>query len=110
MCISYLTQKGFIIFLPLNDSQKYDLIFDDNVRLNKVQVKTTSQVRNGNFIVKLESYSKNFEQLFDNSEVDFVYILCENGNSYMIPSVEINSKRQLSLNKRFENWKTNSIG
>ena len=35
-CISYLTSKAYTVSLPLNDSQSYDLIYDDGIKLYKV--------------------------------------------------------------------------
>ena len=40
--IQYFSSIGNTVLIPLTDSQDYDLIIDDENRLYKVQVKTTS--------------------------------------------------------------------
>lgn len=103
-CISYLTRLGYIVSLPLNDSQKYDLIFD-NGKLNKVQVKSTSQIKNNNCFVKIESCTHNYNTSFNKEDIDYLFVLCENGDSYMIPSEVITSKTSLSLGNKYKKYK-----
>ena len=38
--ISRLIELGYIVSLPFGDNARYDLIFDDGEKLNRVQVKT----------------------------------------------------------------------
>ena len=39
--IAYYTKLGYVVSIPLTDSQDYDLIIDTGIKLLKVQVKTT---------------------------------------------------------------------
>ncbi len=104
-CIYYFTKLGFTVSLPLNDSQDYDLIFDDGEILNKVQVKTTSQeVKSNIFRVKLESYSHNFNKNFDKDSVDFLFVLCENNDSYLIPSKVIEGKTAIHIGNKYKQY------
>ena len=51
--IAYYTLKGFPVMIPLNDTQKYDLVIDVNGILNRVSVKTTQfKERTGNYAVQ----------------------------------------------------------
>ena len=45
--IEYFTSQGITVALPLNDTQKYDLIADFNGKLQRVSVKTSRSTRNG---------------------------------------------------------------
>lgn len=103
--IAYFTEQGNIISLPLNDSQSYDLITDNVDKLLKVQIKTTSQKTNkGIFKVKLEQYANNFNKPFDNTLVDLVFVLCENGDKYLIPSKEIDAKTLIHLGNKYSKY------
>ena len=39
IAIAYFTSHGYIVSIPLNDTQDYDLIVDKNNCIQKVQVK-----------------------------------------------------------------------
>ena len=41
IAIAYYTANGYIVSVPLNDTQDYDLIVDKNNKIFKVQVKAT---------------------------------------------------------------------
>ena len=105
-CISYFTDIGFIVSLPLNDSQKYDLIVDDGNKLHRVQVKTTSRKNKLKtyFAVKLEVCSHNFNEPFDKNAVDILFVLCEDETRYCIPSQIINSKTSLTLTEEYNQY------
>lgn len=47
--IAYYTSQGYTVSIPLNDTQKYDLIVDDGESLRRVQVKTTTHVKPSGF-------------------------------------------------------------
>lgn len=41
VAIGYFVRNGYVVSIPLTDSQDYDLIVDNGNKLLKVQVKTT---------------------------------------------------------------------
>lgn len=43
--ISYFTKQKYIVSIPLNDSQCYDLIIEKDGKLQTVQVKYTSELK-----------------------------------------------------------------
>ena len=52
--IAYYTANCIPVMLPLNDTQKYDLVIDDE-GLKRVQIKTTRGTnQNGIFLVQLK--------------------------------------------------------
>ena len=54
--ISYYSDKGYAVSLPMNDCQEYDLVVEYPSGLKKVQVKTTRcKNRQGNYTVALRT-------------------------------------------------------
>ena len=45
--IEYFTSHGITVVIPLNDTQKYDLIADFNGGLQRISVKTSAFTKNG---------------------------------------------------------------
>lgn len=41
MAIAYFGSNGYVVSVPLNDTQDYDLVVDKDGKLQKVQVKGT---------------------------------------------------------------------
>lgn len=108
-CINFATQNNFIVLLPLNDAQDYDVIID-NGQLLKIQVKFTgTQSDNGNYIVDTrvrghvnaqgEYYIKK-----DVSVVDYYFITTEEGKNYFIPYNLIKGKQSFTINKDYNNY------
>jgi len=54
VAIGWYATKGTTVCLPLTDSQSYDLIADEDDKLKKVQVKTSTYQRRGRFVVGLK--------------------------------------------------------
>ena len=105
--IAYYTSKGFTVSIPLNDSQKYDLIYDDNISLKKVQVKTTRQKsKSDNFIVGLRTISGRKVLGFDYESFDFLFVLTDDKEIYEIPSIILKDyKNSITLNDKFQKYK-----
>lgn len=101
--ISYFTCKGITVCIPLTDNQDYDLVIDEK-GLKKVQVKTTyCKAPSGYYIASLKTCGGNKTgqkiKKFDNEKVDYLFVLCEDNNCYLIPSENIKSKSAITLNK-----------
>jgi hypothetical protein len=104
LAISKLASKGYTVLFPLCDSEPYDLVFDDGGKLNKVQVKTTSQKSknsHGGYILNLRvmggNQSFHTQKKFDPSLVDYVFGLTEDGKQYLIPSKDIVALTAITL-------------
>ena len=104
LCMSYFMKKGLIVCLPINDSQPYDIVFDDGSNLKKVQVKTTSQKSGDYFKVKVESCSHNYNKHFNPDECDYLFVLCEDSTMYLIPTEHIKVKTILTLDHKFDKF------
>ena len=110
--IQYFTLNGYIVSLPLNDSQDYDLIVDDGKNLLKVQVKTTKQVTKYNrFVVNLRVFGGNSKENYvhkkgDEIIYDLLFVLCDDGTTYLIPkSIIQGQKSTVTLGKQYSQFK-----
>ena len=101
--INYYTSKGYIVSLPLNDNQDYDLIVDIEGELKKVQVKTAFTKKNNNYKVFLRTITssttgvKNIKK-FSEVKCDYLFILTSDGTMYEIIKSEILQNAGLTLN------------
>lgn len=102
--IAYFTSLGWIVAVPLTDSQKYDLVIDDNSKLLRVQVKTSRfKAPSGAYVALLQQSggSRKSRTLtpFDNTKADLLFIFCEDGSRYLIPCPEVRARHGLTLGK-----------
>lgn len=94
--ISYFTRNGFVVSIPLNDTQPYDLVVEIEGVLKKVQIKTTTsdtialRTMGGN-------RSINVIKMFDHSESDYVYGLMDTGDSWLIPTTDFKNTNAIKL-------------
>lgn len=109
IAISSLLKQGYIVSLPLNDSQSYDLIIDNNGKLGRVSVKTTSYLKNEYFNFNLSTKggnkSNNTIKNFDNTKCEYVFILTSDETKYFIPSELINCKGNMTLYSPWDKYK-----
>lgn len=109
--IQLYTKQLRVVSLPLNDSQDYDLVVeDDNGTLLKVQVKTTAYKKNKSefYSVELKSSGGNSGRIlktFDENASDILFILTSNGDMYEIPRKEVIAKSNMVLNKKLDKYK-----
>jgi len=108
MAIAYFGSNGYIVSLPLNDTQDYDLIADDGEKLLKVQCKSTQQIINkdkGIYTVELSSCGGTkgvrYKTIKD-TNVDLVFVLCSDNTMYLIPKDKIVNVRGIRLYKHSE--------
>ena len=103
--IAYYMSKGYIVLLPINDTQPYDLAVDkmDGNGLQRVSVKTTKskKLNSSNFSVDLRSSGGNrsryTNKAFDNSSCDIVFVYTIENDIWKFPSKEILVKNAISL-------------
>lgn len=103
-CIRYATAQGYIVSLPLNDAQDYDLILDINQKLITVQVKyTTTKQTSGNYYVDTRTKGHGYVKQ-KNTEADYYFITTENMNNYFIPYEIIKNKQTFTLNDTLKDY------
>ena len=101
MAIAYFSTNGYVVSIPLNDTQDYDLIIEKNNVIKTVQVKSTGcKTKYGTYQVALKSCGgtkgKTYKTLI-NTKVDFLFILNENLEMYLIPKEIIKNATTLNL-------------
>jgi hypothetical protein len=103
--MAYFGAQGYDICLPLIDNQPYDLVIDDGVRLQRVQVKTTTY-RPNRFVVQLATRGGNqsfhTRKSFDPSLCDLLYVLTDAWERYVIPTSAITARSSLTLGARMQ--------
>ena len=107
--IAFYTSKAIPVMLPLNDSQKYDLVIDDGT-LKRVSVKTTKFRDNRNqYIVQLKNTtlgsSSNTIRKFNNNECDILFVVTRDYTMYEIPAKEIKCTSALTLTESYNKYK-----
>lgn len=107
--ISWFARQGIPVFIPLTDSQKYDLVVEMNSSLKKVFVRTTTQTSPyGIYECDLRSTGHNNKKLttlpFDKSSCDFLFIVCGDGSQFLIPSEIVACKSTISFGKKYAQY------
>lgn len=97
-CIAFATALGYVVSLPLNDAQAYDLIVDNGDKLLRVQVKTSRCLaESGGYRVDLKSSSVYTYKHFDTKLCDYLFVVTDDGSEYWIPSEKITVKTQITV-------------
>ena len=105
IAIAYFSSHGYIVSIPLNDTQDYDLIVDKNNVIQKVQVKSTSfRTKYGIYQVSLKSCGgtkgKTYKTLIE-TNVDILFIVADNLHTFLIPINIIKNKSTLNLCEKY---------
>ena len=106
IAIGWFACHGWTVCVPLTDSQPYDLVVDQGFGLRRVAVRTSTQRGpNGAYEVGLRTQGGNYTQkskvrLFDPTIVDLLFVALDDGNSYLIPAVEIACKASITVGGR----------
>lgn len=101
IAIAYYASNGYIVSIPLNDTQDYDLIVDKDNFIKRVQVKSTGcKTKYGNYQVVLKSCGgtkgKTYKTVIE-SNVEELFILTEELGMYIIPKEELQNKSTLNI-------------
>lgn len=83
--LAILLQQGKNVLLPFGGGARYDLAYDDNGKLTRVQCKT-GVLRNGCVVFNTCSLGRNGEQFHYHGDADLFGVFCpELGTAYLIP-------------------------
>lgn len=108
VAIGYFAKKGYNVSIPLVDNQPYDLVIEKAGIFYTVQCKTTRYKQNKkDYTVQLKKVraNKTETKIMPMDKVDFVFVWCENGDTYCIPFDALTSLSQITLNNRYDEWK-----
>lgn len=108
--IAYFCREGYNVCIPLTDSQAYDLIVEKDNIISRVQIKTTWSVSEyGIFKAALKTCggnrSGNTSKLFDPSVIEFLFILTNDGTTYLIPTFEGMPVSSINLGQQYDQFK-----
>jgi len=112
--IAWFTAKGYVVSVPLRDSQDYDLVVD-NGSLQRVEVKTTAFKRKPTKRRPNRRYELNLRVSGGNrsgqgksrtlsDKVDLVFALTPNAR-YLIPASVLRGKPCVGLTSTFDKFK-----
>lgn len=108
VAIAYYALQGYTVSVPLADSQRYDLIVDDG-ELKRVQVKTTTRTRNGNYLVQLLTKGGNKSghtvKHFDPSECEVLFVVTGEGSVWEIPTSVVGGRSEISLFSGYDEYR-----
>lgn len=109
IAIAYYSSNGYIVSIPLNDTQDYDLIVDKNHVLKKIQVKSTGCItKYGNHQVALKSCGgtsgKTYKTLID-TDVEELFVLASDSSMFAIPTNIIKNKSTLNLCEKYNKYR-----
>lgn len=108
--IEYFTSNNIHISIPLNDTQKYDLIADFNGDLKRISVKTSRNTTNNgkSYVVMLRNCGGSSGNLrirnFDNSTCDYIFIYTASNKMYLIPSKEITAINSICVGEKYKEY------
>lgn len=108
--IEYFTSQSIPVAIPLNDTQKYDIIADFNDSLQRISVKTSRNKRsNTSYEVLLKntggSSGNNKIRLFNNTDCDYIFIYTADEDLYLIPSKEITATNSICVGNKYKEYK-----
>ena len=93
MAIAYFGANGYIVSLPLNDTQDYDLIVEKNKKLYKVQVKSTGyKVNKSSYQLALRCTGGTKGTVYKrvkDTDIDLIFALDAEKNMFLFPKSEI---------------------
>lgn len=95
--IAYYGANGYTISIPLNDTQWYDFVIEQNGIFQTVQCKATGSVDNS---ISLKSTGGTKGVVYDsvlNHTVDLLFCLDKNQNMYSIPVKDL---KEFDVNKQ----------
>ena len=108
IAIAYFTNNNYIVSIPLNDTQDYDLIAEKDSKLFIVQVKGTSfKTKYDIFQVALKSAGgskgKFYKTVID-TNIDYLFVVTKNLDMYLIPKNALLNKYTLNLGNNFKQY------
>ena len=94
--LSKASSLGFALSLPYGHMQRYDFIVDGGTNVWRVQVKTTTHMLNGLYLVGMHHRFNQRARAYTASEIDFVAVYIQPEKTwYILPVREVTEHRSL---------------
>lgn len=111
--IEYFTSHGLPVSIPLNDTQKYDIVVDFGGKLARVQVKTSrNKQKSGSYEVLLKhcgvSGGRNITTPFDKRGSDYLFIYTGAGKTYLIPTESVDGTSAICVGSKYSEYEVQS--
>jgi hypothetical protein len=89
--MEWLDSRGLPIWIPLGHSPDADLLTEIDGRLVRIQVKTSTFIQNGRFVVSLKTCGGNRSwtgvvKRFSAERCDWLFVLVADGRRWFIPA------------------------
>jgi len=112
--LTKLKSLGFTVSTPFGDNARYDLIFDDENHLYKVQVKTGKLKERGvvtfNTASNCHNSEENYQKGYAEKDIDLFIVYCPQNEQIYAVDVEDAPKSAMSLRvEEPENGQTKGI-
>lgn len=100
--ISYFMTNGYEVCLPIGDKRPYDLVVEQDGRLNRVQVKYAgwySGDRKYKAALRTMGGNQSFHSIkkYADNDFDLLFIYVENGRKFLIPWVQLSNRNSVSI-------------
>jgi hypothetical protein len=100
--IHWFTLIGATVSVPISHSPDYDLVAEIDGTVQRVQVKTSTQVVRGNFAVSIATRGGNqswngLVKRFDATRCDLLYVLVADGRSWCVPAAAVEGSTSITL-------------
>ncbi len=116
MAMQWFLNRGYMVSLPV-DHVAYDLVAESDAGLQRIQVKTTNQNRNGSYVVAITRHEYGTERLANGyywrarpylpGEIDLFFICTGSGFCYLIPLLATRGQMSLTLDDRVASYRVN---
>ena len=112
IAIAYYSLRG-MVSIPLQPLHDYNLLFDNEIYISRINVISCSyKTKYGVFSASIRTSGGNQPnsqiKKFDSKSCEFLFVVTSEMDLYEIPSDQIASTRQISLNK-YSQFKVNLI-
>ena len=108
LAIGYYATHGYVVSIPLNDTQDYDLIVEKQSKLYRVQVKGTSfKTKYGIYQVSLKSSGGTKGKIYKtvcSTDVELLFVVTKDLDKYLIPVCDIHNMCTLNLGKEYNKY------
>lgn len=104
MIIAEFVKRDIQVAIPFGDNARYDLIAEFNNKLNKIQIKYCSEIKNSNTIIckcaNSTNHTTNKHYTTYENDVDYICCYLQPWNiSVILPIKDVGSRKMLSIRK-----------
>jgi hypothetical protein len=106
VAIAWFLGKGYKVALPV-EVEKYDLVVESALGFRKVQVKSAEK-ENQQVSLLTTTYdsvtSKYVQRPYLEDEIDDFFVVCANGENYLVPQNKVAGKRTAMLSTKYRDF------